>query len=443
MTSVPTPVDHPIFAWRQDDDGVVVITIDDPTQDVNTVHTRFVTELAETVARLQAERDDIAGVVLTSAKSTFVAGGDLNEIVALGPEDAARFTRHLDHLKAQLRALETLGKPVVAAINGSALGGGLELALAAHHRVAVDSPKVQIGLPEVGLGLLPASGGIVRTVRLLGVKRALDEVLLTGKRFRPAQAQPLGLVDELVMTVDDLLPYAKQWIADHPDAIQPWDEKGFTLPGGTQTTGSLSSQMPFLSSTLRARTGGAPAPAERAILAAAVEGAQVDVESAGRIESRYFVEIATAPIAKNRIGLTFFDMQEIKGGASRPADQPSYRAGKVGVVGAGMMGAGIAYAAAKVGIEVVLVDTSLEAAEKGRAYSAKVESKALARGQRTQDDVDALLGRIVATDDIADLAGVDFVIEAVFENAALKAEIFGKIEKVVPAEAVLGSNTST
>ncbi|MBV6728805.1 enoyl-CoA hydratase/isomerase family protein [Nocardioides daeguensis] len=432
-----------MFTWRKESDGVVVITIDDPTQDVNTVHSRFVAELSAIVERLQTERDDIAGVVLTSGKSTFVAGGDLHEIVALGPEDAARFTRHLDHLKAQLRALETLGRPVVAAINGSALGGGLELALAAHHRVAVDSPRVQIGLPEVGLGLLPAGGGIVRTVRLLGAKRALDEVLLTGKRFRPAQARALGLVDELVATSDDLLPYAKQWIVGHPDAVQPWDTRGFTLPGGTQTHGALAAELPFLSSTLRARTGGAPAPAERAILAAAVEGAQVDIDAASRIESRYFVEIATAPIAKNRINLTFFDLQQIKGGASRPSGQPTYRASRVGVVGAGMMGAGIAYAAAKVGIEVVLVDTSLEAAEKGRAYSAKVEGRAVARGQRTQADADALLARIAATADLADLRDVDFVIEAVFENAALKADIFSRVEAVVRPDAVLGSNTST
>ncbi|WP_239460116.1 3-hydroxyacyl-CoA dehydrogenase NAD-binding domain-containing protein [Nocardioides daejeonensis] len=432
-----------IITWSRDEDGVVVVTLDDPTQEVNTVHTGFVHELGALVEHLQAEREGLAGVVITSAKSTFVAGGDLNEIVTLGLADAARFTRHLNNLKATLRTLETLGVPVVAAINGSALGGGLELALAAHHRIVVDSPRVQLGLPEVGLGLLPASGGIVRTVRMLGAQRALDEVLLSGRRFRPTQARDLGLVDELVDDVADLLPRAKAWIAEHPDATQPWDVKGFRFPGGTQASGALASGLPFLASTLRAKTGGAPAPAQRAILAAAVEGVQVDIDAAGLIETRYFIEIATAPISKNLINLTFFDMQEIKGGASRPDGFPKSRVQKVGVVGAGMMGAGIAYAAARAGIDVVLMDTTLAGAEKGRAYSAKVEGRAVARGQRTQEAADQVVARITATDDVQDLAGVDFVIEAVFENAALKAEVFASVEQVVGAEAVLGSNTST
>lgn len=443
MTSLPDNAENSIFNWRQDDDGVVVLTIDDQARDVNTVHACFVADLAVVVGRLQVERDTITGVILTSGKTTFVAGGDLHEIVALGPEDATHFTRHLNRIKSLLRALEGLGRPVVAAINGSALGGGLELALAAHHRVALDAPGVQLGLPEVGLGLLPASGGIVRTVRLLGLKKALDEVLLTGRRLRPRRAQELGLVDELVPSVHDLLPHAKQWILDHPDAVQPWDTKGFTIPGGTPAKGPLVAELPFLASTLRAKTAGGPAPAERAILAAAVEGAQVDIDTAGLIESRYFVEVATAQIAKNRINLTFFDLQEIKAGASRPSDEPLYRAERLGVVGAGMMGAGIAYAAAKAGIDVVLVDKSLDAAERGRGYAAKVESKAVARGQRSQDELDNLLGRIVATDRIEALADVDFVIEAVFENAGLKTDVFAEVDTTVTPTAVLGSNTST
>ncbi|WP_281271695.1 3-hydroxyacyl-CoA dehydrogenase NAD-binding domain-containing protein [Nocardioides immobilis] len=443
MTNVRTQVDNPIIDWRKDDDGVVVLTLDDPTQEVNTVHKGFVAELTKVVARLQAEREELSGVVITSGKSTFVAGGDLNEIVGLGGEDAAAFTAHLNHIKAQLRTLETLGIPVVAAINGSALGGGLELALAAHHRLVVDAPRLQVGLPEVGLGLLPASGGIVRTVRMLGVRAALDSVLLSGRRFRPEEALKIGLVDELVGSADDLLPRAKQWIAEHPEAAQPWDRKGFAIPGGSPSGGPLFAELTFLSSTLRAKTAGAPVPEQRAILAAAVEGAQVDIDTAGLIESRYFVEIAIAPIAKNRINLTFFDLQRIKSGASRPAHAPVHRFSSVGVVGAGMMGAGIAYAAAKAGFDVVLVDTSLEAAEKGRAYSAKVAARAVDRGQRTQADADALVARITATDRIADLGGADFIIEAVFENLALKAAVFGEIDRVVGQEAVLGSNTST
>lgn len=437
------PADHPTIDWRQDEDGVVVLTLDDPTQAVNTVTARFVAELGDAVARLQVERESITGVVLTSAKSTFVAGGDLNEIAGLGPEDAASFTAHLNHVKELFRGLETLGRPVVATLNGSALGGGLEMALAAHHRIALDSTRVHIGLPEVGLGLMPAGGGVVRSVRLLGVRKALDSVLMSGRRFRPRDALELGLVDELVGSVDDLLPRAKQWIVDNPDAVQPWDRKSFTIPGGTSSGGALAAELPFLSSTLRARTSGAPAPAERAILAAAVEGAQVDIETAGLIETRYFIEIALAQIAKNRINLTFFDLQTIKGGASRPSAPPPYRVEKLGVVGAGMMGAGIAYAAAKVGIDVVLVDTTSAAAQRGRSYAEKVEAKAVARGTRTQAEADAVVARITATDQVDRLAGVDFVVEAVFENAALKARVFTDIDAAVGPQAVLGSNTST
>src|ERR1700761_7003208 len=216
---------HPtnIIRWQADADGVVVLTMDAPGQSANTLSEQFVTALTETVARLRAERDTITGVVLTSAKKTFFAGGDLHELVALRPQDAARFSAHIDHIKAQLRALETLGRPVVAAINGAALGGGLELALAAHHRIAADVPGCQVGFPEVGLGLLPAGGGVIRTVRILGVTDALEKVLLSGKRYGPAEALELGLVDEVISDAEDLLPAARRWIAEHPGGAQPWD----------------------------------------------------------------------------------------------------------------------------------------------------------------------------------------------------------------------------
>ncbi|EGD43946.1 fatty oxidation complex, alpha subunit [Nocardioidaceae bacterium Broad-1] len=432
-----------IIGWQRDEDGIVTLTMDDPAGSANTLSEAFVAELVDTVARLQHERDDITGVILTSAKRTFFAGGNLNEIVRLEPEDATRFTAHLDLIKAQLRSLETLGRPVVAAINGAALGGGLELALATHHRVAVGGRNVRIGLPEVGLGLLPALGGVTRTVRHLGVTTALDKILLSGRAYTAEQAADLGLVDEVVPTAEELVPAAKRWIAQNPDAAQPWDRKGFAVPGGTPSSGPLTGQLALLSAGLRARTHGSPAPAERAILAAAVEGSGLDLETATKVESRYFVEIATAQIAKNRINLTFFDTQAIRAGASRPEGEPPFTSSRLGVVGAGMMGAGIAYAAAKAGIEVVLVDVSREGAEKGKAYSAKLETKAVDSGRRTQADADALLGRIHPSDSVDDLADVDFVIEAVFENAELKADVFARVEKVVGRDCVLGSNTST
>jgi 3-hydroxyacyl-CoA dehydrogenase / enoyl-CoA hydratase / 3-hydroxybutyryl-CoA epimerase len=435
--------DTDIIRWQTHTDGVVVLTMDAPGQSANTLSEQFVTALTETVARLRAERDSIAGVVLASAKKTFFAGGDLNELVALRSEDATRFTAHLNHIKAQLRALETLGRPVVAAINGAALGGGLELALAAHHRIAADVPGCQVGFPEVGLGLLPACGGIVRSVRHLGATDALQKVLLSGKRYGPAEALELGLIDEVTDSIDDLLPQAKEWIARHPDAAQPWDTPGFAIPGGTPVRGPLAAQLPYLSANLRSRTAGAPVPAERAILAAAVEGAAVDLDTASLIETRYFIGLVTGQIAKNRISLTFFDLQHIKSGGSRPAGQPGFKSERIGVVGAGMMGAGIAYAAARAGIDVVLTDVTLAAAEKGKGYAERIVAKSVAVGRSRQAEADALLARVHPTADLADLAGVDFVIEAVFENAELKTKVFGQVEQAVGAEAVLGSNTST
>jgi 3-hydroxyacyl-CoA dehydrogenase / enoyl-CoA hydratase / 3-hydroxybutyryl-CoA epimerase len=432
-----------IIRWQTDSDGVVVLTMDDPAQSANTLSGPFVAALTGTVARLRDERDHIAGIVLTSAKKTFFAGGDLNELVRLRREDASRFTVHLDHIKAQLRALETLGRPVVAAVNGAALGGGLELALATHHRIAADVPGSQIGFPEVGLGLLPACGGVVRTVRHLGVTAALEKVLLSGTRYSPAQALELGLIDEVTDSVPELLARAKLWIADHPDAAQPWDRPGFAIPGGTPARGPLAAQLPYLSANLRRRTAGAPAPAERAILAAAVEGAQVDLDTAAVIETRYFIGLVTGQIAKNRINAGFFDLQHIKSGGSRPAGEPAFRCARLGVVGAGMMGAGIAYVAARAGIDVVLTDVTLSAAEKGKNYAERAVAKSLSSGRSSQAEADALLARIHPTTDLADLAGVDFVVEAVFENAELKASVFGQIEQAVGPEAVLGSNTST
>jgi 3-hydroxyacyl-CoA dehydrogenase / enoyl-CoA hydratase / 3-hydroxybutyryl-CoA epimerase len=436
---------HPtdIIRWQTDADGIVVLTMDAPGQSANTLSEQFVTALTETVARLRAERDRVTGVVLTSAKKTFFAGGDLNELVALRREDAARFTGHLDHIKAQLRALETLGRPVVAAVNGAALGGGLELALAAHHRVVAGLPGAQVGFPEVGLGLLPAAGGVIRTVRILGVTDALEKVLLSGRRYAPAEALELGLVDEVVDDIAALVPKAKEWIAGHPDAAQPWDRPGFAIPGGTPARGPLAAQLPYLSANLRRRSAGAPAPAERAILAAAVEGAAVDLDAASLIETRYFIGLVTGQVAKNKINLTFFDLQHIKSGGSRPARQPPFRSERLGVVGAGMMGAGIAYVAARAGIDVVLTDVTLAAAEKGREYSARIVAKSVAAGRSTQADGDALLARVHPTENLADLAGVDFVVEAVFENAELKSRVFGQVEQAVSAETVLGSNTST
>ncbi|WP_059016847.1 3-hydroxyacyl-CoA dehydrogenase NAD-binding domain-containing protein [Mycobacterium sp. M26] len=430
--------------WDKDADGIVTLTLDDPTGSANVMNEHYKESMHKAVERLVAEKDSITGVVITSGKKTFFAGGDLKSMINAGPENAGEIFDEVEDIKRDLRTLETFGKPVVAAINGAALGGGLEIALATHHRIVADVKGVQIGLPEVTLGLLPGGGGVARTVRMLGIQNAFVNVLSQGTRFKPAAAKDNGLVDELVSSVEELVPAAKAWIKANPDAhVQPWDAKGYKMPGGTPSSPALAAILPSFPSLLRKQLKGAPMPAPRNILAAAIEGAQVDFDLATRIESRYFTELVTGPIAKNMIQAFFFDLQTINSGGSRPEGIGKTPITKIGVLGAGMMGAGIAYVSAKAGFEVVLKDVTIEAAQRGKGYSEKLEAKALERGKTSKERSDALLARITPTADAADFAGVDFVIEAVFESVELKHKVFQEIEDIVEPNALLGSNTST
>ncbi|ASW89196.1 3-hydroxyacyl-CoA dehydrogenase NAD-binding domain-containing protein [Mycobacterium marseillense] len=430
--------------WDKDADGIVTLTLDDPTGSANVMNEHYSESMHNAVERLAAEKESITGVVITSAKKTFFAGGDLKGMINLGPENAGEAFDTVESVKRDLRALETLGKPVVAAINGAALGGGLEIALACHHRIAADVKGSVLGLPEVTLGLLPGGGGVTRTVRMFGIQNAFMNILSQGTRFKPAKAKEIGLVDELVGSVEELVPAAKAWIKANPDSHeQPWDKKGYKMPGGTPASPALAANLPAFPALLKKQLKGAPMPAPRAILDAVVEGAQVDFDTASRIESRYFTSLVTGQVAKNMIQAFFFDLQHINGGGSRPDGIEPVKINKIGVLGAGMMGAGIAYVSAKAGYEVVLKDVSLEAAQKGKGYSEKLEAKALQRGKTTEEKSKALLDRITPAADPAELAGVDFVIEAVFENQELKHKVFQEIEDIVEPNALLGSNTST
>ncbi len=432
-----------MFQWEKDADGVVVLTMDDPGGSANTMNDTFIESLEKTLDRLEAEKDDIAGVVITSAKKTFFAGADLNMIIQATPADAARLEAEINRIKAAFRRLETLGKPVAAAINGAALGGGYEITLACHHRVALDVRGSEIGLPEVTLGLLPGAGGVVRTTRMFGLQKALMEVLLQGQRRKPADALAKGLVDQLATTPEEMLAKAKAWVLANPEAVQPWDAQGYKMPGGTPSNPKLAMMLPAFPANLRKQIKGAPMPAPLAIMSASVEGAQVDFATAMTIETRYFANLATGQVAKNMTQAFFFDLQHITKGGARPEGYPKYEPQRALVMGAGMMGAGIAYVCARNGIEVVLVDTSLESAEKGKAYSQTILDKAVSRGKMTETQRDEVLARITPTDNIEQAKGVDLVIEAVFENQELKEEVFGRIEQVVAPDALLGSNTST
>ncbi len=427
--------------YEKGQDQIVVLTLDMPGQSANTMNGVYREAMAAAVTRLETEKDSIAGVVITSAKKTFFAGGDLNELINVDKAHAKDFYDGVRVLKAQLRRLETLGKPVVAAINGAALGGGWEICLACHYRVALDGKSVQLGLPEVTLGLLPGGGGVVRMVRMLGLEKALP-YLLEGKKVRPQQALQAGLINELASNRDELLAKSRAWILANPEARQPWDNKGYQIPGGTPSNPKVAQMLAIAPSILRSKTNGC-FPAPEKILCAAVEGAQVDFDTAHLIETRYFTELVTGQVAKNMIGTFWFQLNEINAGSSRPQGFSPYVTRKVGVLGAGMMGAGIAYVSACAGIEVVLKDINLAAAEKGKAHSATLLDKKVSRGQLTAEQRETTLARIHPAASDADLAGCDLIIEAVFEDRDLKAKVSAAAQSVVGADTVIASNTST
>ncbi|HEY0574074.1 MAG TPA: 3-hydroxyacyl-CoA dehydrogenase NAD-binding domain-containing protein [Pseudonocardia sp.] len=429
--------------WEKGSDGIVTVTLDDPGRSANTMNDRYKAAMGECVDALVKDKDNITGVIITSAKKTFFAGGDLDTLIKATPADAPAVFQSVTEVKAQLRRLETLGKPVVAAMNGAALGGGLEIGLATHHRIGLDAPGVVYGLPEVTLGLLPGGGGVTRITRLLGIAAGFMNVLAQGQRHKPAKALEIGIIDELASSPEEMLGKAKAWIAANPEAAQPWDKPGYKIPGGAPSNPKLAAILPAFPANLRKQLKGAPMPAPRNILAAAVEGAQVDFDTALRIEGRYFVELVVGQVSTNMTKAFFFDLQAINNGKSRPDGHDKWQPTKVAVLGAGMMGAGIAYVCALAGWQVVLKDVSLEAAEKGKGYSEGLVAKAVKRGRTSLEKGEALLERITPTDDYNDLAGADVIIEAVFESVKLKQEVFREAMKVVEPDALLCSNTST
>lgn len=428
--------------YEKGNDGIVGLTLDDPNQSANTMNGDYFASMASAVERLEREREEISGVVITSAKKTFFAGGDLHDLVAVRREGSAEFAQHIRDLKSHLRRLETLGVPVVAAINGSALGGGLEIALATHRRVVADDARLQLGFPEVTLGLMPGAGGVVRSVRLLGIVPALRELLLDGRRIDPTRALELGLIDE-VLPREELVDAARAWIAANPEASQPWDRPDHEIPGGTPLDDSFVPVLQALPANLGKQLRGAPFPAPHAILATAVEGAQLDFDNAIEVEGRYFVSLAVDQVTKNMIQANFFDLREVNGRRIEGVESEPEKVAKVAILGAGMMGAGIAYAAAKAEIEVVLGDVSFDAAKRGKGYSEKLVSRGVERGTVSEQSGRELLARITPTADLSVAAGADLMIEAVFEDPQVKADAYAALEPHLAAGALLASNTST
>ncbi|MBW3558375.1 MAG: enoyl-CoA hydratase/isomerase family protein [Proteobacteria bacterium] len=435
------------FEIEVDADGIALVTFDVPGRSMNTLTAQVTRELPELVARI---RDDagIKGAVITSGKSTgFCAGADLAEMGSglfgdtSGGEAALKGVYdRVFALNRTFRDLETCGKPVAAAINGLALGGGFELTLACHHRVLADHPKAQVGLPEVKVGLLPGGGGTQRVARLIGAQAALMAIT-EGKSHRPAEALSAGLVHQVV-PADQVVEAARTWVREGGDAVQPWDKQGFKLPGGGPYTPQGSQVFVVGNALLRKQSYG-NYPAVVNVMKAVYEGLQVPMDAAIRIESRYFVKTLMTPQARAMIRTLFLSLQELNKGSARPQGVAPSEAKKVAVLGAGMMGAGIAYVQAMAGIETVLIDTAQEGADKGKSHSDGLLKKRVSRGQMDEAGAEAVLARITPTTDYAAVGGSDMVIEAVFETREIKAEVTRKAEAVLGPDAVFGSNTST
>lgn len=426
-------------------DGIATLTFDEPNSPVNTMCLAWQDDLAELVAQVLKDQNSIHGLLLTSAKSTFFAGADLKSVMRLQASDAPAVFEGIERVKHHFRTLETWGKPIVSCLNGSALGGGWEVALLGHHRIAVDDAHIQFGLPEVTLGLLPGASGVTKMTRHLGLLGA-QPYLVEGQLFSPQKALELGLVHELVAPGADaaaeMRARALAWIAAHPVAQHPWEAKDYKVPGGTPANPKVAAMLAVAPAMLKQQTRGLY-PAPEAILACMVEGLQVDVPTALRIESRLLAQLMTGANARAMINTFFFNLNAVKSGAARPGQTPRFKPHKVGLLGAGMMGAGIAYAQASRGIATVLKDVTLEKAEAGKAYSAKVTQSRVAKGRMTAEQQAQLLSLIHATDQTSDLEGCDLIIETVVENRALKAQVTREAEPLLAPGGFFASNTST
>ena len=426
-------------------DGIATITFDEPNSPVNTMCLQWQEDMTAVTAQVLEDKDAIKGIVLASAKTSFFAGADLKAAMRLTAADAPTVYTEIERLKKNFRTLETLGKPVVSLINGTALGGGWEVALVGHYRIAIDDRKIQLGMPEVTLGLLPGASGVTKMTRHLGLMGA-QPYLVEGKIFAPADAKGLGLVHELVAPGDtaqaEMRSKALAWIAANPTAQHPWEAKGYKVPGGLPSSPAVAGMLAVAPAMIKKQTRGLY-PAPEAIMACMVEGLQVDLETALRLESRALAKLMTGTNARAMINTFFFNLNAIKSGQSRPGKTPRFKPAKVGLLGAGMMGAGIAYAQASKGIATVLKDVSQEKADLGKSYTAKITQGRVDKGRMSAEDQKRILDRIHATGEVADLKDCDLIIEAVFENRELKARVTKESEPLLAAGGFFASNTST
>jgi len=432
------------FKWDQDQDGIVTLSWDTPDRSVNVLSMAAIAELGQAAGTIAADAA-IKGVVIASGKTgSFSAGADLDEMSAFagqsGPDAAKAAFEAMMNLHRTFRKIETCGKPVVAAINGTVLGGGLEITLACHCRIIADDPRIRIGLPEAQVGLIPGGGGTQRLPRMIGGMAALP-LMLEGRRLDPASAAGMGIVQKVVPAAE-LISAAKAWIKANPAAQQPWDKKEFRIPGGGPYSASGAQVFTVGNAMLRQKTYD-NYPAQRFIMSAVYEGLLVDIDTALKIEARYFVRILMDPASRNMIRTLFQSMQELGKGARRPLNEAPADVKRLGVLGAGVMGAGIAYVSALAGIDVTLIDTTDEKAAAGREHVAKLLDHEVSRGRSTPQKKEEILARIHPGSDFSPLKDADLVVEAVFEDRTVKAEATRKTDAVTQKTAIFGSNTST
>ncbi|MEM8887269.1 MAG: 3-hydroxyacyl-CoA dehydrogenase NAD-binding domain-containing protein [Bacteroidota bacterium] len=434
-----TAVKNDVLSYSVDSDGIATITIDMVNHPTNLFSEDFFNAYLP-VARQAIADTGVKGVIVTSAQRMFMAGGDLR---MLGQEvtDADAFFKGMMQVHTGFRELETGGKPFVAAINGNCLGGGMELALTCHHRIALNSSSTKLGFPEVKVGLLPGGGGTAKTPYLMGLQNGLL-YLQKGTEARPPKALKDKLIDALAETPEEMMAAAKQWILENPNPVQPWDNKKHRIPGGgVMTPGGVQVMVGGIGN-LRKMTHG-NYPNAQHIMSVVYEGMQVPIDRALEIEARYFTKCVMSPEAKNMIRTGFFAIQEASKGKAKPKGYEKFQVGKLGILGAGMMGAGIAFVSAKVGMDVVLKDVTKEGAEKGKDYSRALLKKRISKGFMSQEKADALLEKIETTADPSAVEGSDLIIEAVFENVDLKARVTKESESVLAEDKIYASNTST
>src|SRR5580698_2293105 len=439
------------FRIETDADGVALVTWDSPGRSMNVLNAEVIGEISKFVDQIVAD-PNIKGAVITSGKDGFSAGADLSMMSGMsaefakiarekGEEAAMKFFYEGTRQSSLVyRKLETSGKPFAAAINGVCLGGGFELTLACHYRVVADHDKARVGLPEIKVGLFPGAGGTQRVPRLMPTPDAL-QMLAKGDQIKPAAAKKMGLVHE-VAPVADIVAKAKEWVKANPGAKAPWDKPDYKLPSGKVFSPTGMMIWPAANALYRRETYD-NYPAAKAILSCVYEGLQLPIDLALAVESRYFAKILQTKEAAAMIRSLFLSMGELNKGARRPAQEPATKLKKIGIIGAGFMGAGVAYVTASAGLDVVLIDRDQASADKGKAHSEKLISSQIAKGRAKAADRDALLARIHATPDYAALKGCDLVIEAVFEDRGVKKEATVRAQADVGADVVFASNTST